>query len=97
MTQAVIGYPFLARRLREWSLFRAVALKLPWHPDDLLASSNWLQLKTAAEGSTEAVQVLTESGRTKRSRNTAKATSNTRASAELRTLEYCSDHRRAPH
>jgi hypothetical protein len=71
MAQTVIGHPFLTRRLREWSLFRAITLQLPWHPDDLLTSSNWLQLKTAAESSTQAIEILAEGGRTKRIRNTA--------------------------
>lgn len=73
MAQAVSGRPFLTRRLREWSLLRAVTLNLPWHPDDLLTSSNWLQLKAAAAANTEARQVLAEAGRTKRIRNTARA------------------------
>ncbi|ULR54228.1 hypothetical protein [Streptomyces deccanensis] len=72
MNQATIGHPFLAQRLREWALFRAIKLKLPWHPDDLLESSNWLQLKTAAEANTEAIEILAEAGRTKRIRNTAR-------------------------
>ncbi|MET7736773.1 hypothetical protein ABZT02_36395 [Streptomyces sp. NPDC005402] len=72
MTQATIDHPFLAQRLREWSLFRAVTLKLSWHPDDLLASSNWLQLKTAAGTNTEAGKILAGAGRTKRIRNTAR-------------------------
>ncbi|MGW1011933.1 hypothetical protein ACWD4X_18115 [Streptomyces termitum] len=71
MTGATTGHPFLAQRLREWSLLRAVTLELPWRPDDLLASSNWLQLRTAAGTNTEAIEVLAESGRTKRIRNTA--------------------------
>ncbi|GAB2606567.1 hypothetical protein GCM10027168_44280 [Streptomyces capparidis] len=73
MAQATIGYPFLTQRLREWSLFRSVTLNLSWQPDDLLASSNWLQLKTASGTNTEAVELLAETGRTKRIRNTAKA------------------------
>ncbi|MCL8015569.1 hypothetical protein [Streptomyces sp. AS02] len=73
MAQAVSGLPFLTRRLREWSLLRAVTLHLPWHPDDLLTASNWLQLKAAATANTEARQVLAEAGRTKRIRNTAGA------------------------
>ncbi|WP_051939811.1 hypothetical protein [Phaeacidiphilus oryzae] len=56
MGQAAFGHPFLGQRLREWSLFRAVTLKLPWQPDDLLTSSNWLQLKTAAGSNTEAIE-----------------------------------------
>jgi hypothetical protein len=73
MAQVTIDRPFLAQRLREWSLFRAVTLNLPWQPDDLLASSNWLQLKTAAGTNTEATEILAEAGRTKRVRNTAGA------------------------
>lgn len=72
MTQATIDHPFLAQRLREWSLFRAITLKLPWQPDDLLASSNWLQLKTADGTNTEAIEILAEAGHTKRIRNTAR-------------------------
>ncbi|MGX1541508.1 hypothetical protein [Streptomyces adustus] len=72
MTQAVIDHPFLAQRLREWALFHAVTLKLPWQPDELLASSNWLQLKTAAGTNTEAIELLAEAGRTRRIRNTAR-------------------------
>ncbi|MFD3623402.1 hypothetical protein ACE1N8_10545 [Streptomyces sp. DSM 116494] len=73
LAQATIDHPFLAQGLREWSVFRAVTLKLPWQPDDLLAASNWLQLKTAAGTNTEAIEILAEAGRTKRIRNTARA------------------------
>jgi hypothetical protein len=76
MTQATIGHPFLAQRLREWSLFRAITLKLPWQPENLLASSNWLQLKAAAGTNTEAIETLVEAGRTKRIRNTARISLN---------------------
>ncbi|MGX1676498.1 hypothetical protein [Streptomyces sp. NPDC055400] len=79
MTQATIDHPFLTQRLREWSLFRAVTLGLPWPPGDLLASSNWLQLKTAATTHTEANKILAEAGRTKRIRNTAKTSLNHRS------------------
>ncbi|MEX1654815.1 hypothetical protein ABZ960_16755 [Streptomyces pseudovenezuelae] len=72
MTQATIDRPFLTQRLREWSLFRDIMLELPWQPDDLLASSNWLQLKTAAGTNMVAVELLAEVGRTKRIRNTAR-------------------------
>ncbi|MFE3269958.1 hypothetical protein [Streptomyces sp. NPDC059215] len=79
MTQAAIDRPFLAQRLREWSLFRAITLKLPWQLEDLLASSNWLQLKTAAGTNTEAVEILAEAGRTKQIRNTARISLNHRS------------------
>ncbi|MFE7662457.1 hypothetical protein [Streptomyces celluloflavus] len=79
MTQATIDHPFLAQRLREWSLFHAITLKLLWQPEDLLASSNWLQLKTAAGTNTEAIEILAEVGRTKRVRNTARVGLNHRS------------------
>ncbi|MEU3930700.1 hypothetical protein AB0E85_01360 [Streptomyces sp. NPDC029044] len=70
--RVVTGRPFLVRRLQEWSLFRALALRLPWRTEDLLASSDWLQLKAAAGPSPCALDVLAESGRTKRIRNAAR-------------------------
>jgi hypothetical protein len=47
-------------------------LKLPWHREDLLASSNWLQLKTATEANARAIEILAEIGRTKRIRHAAR-------------------------
>jgi hypothetical protein len=73
MARVVGDRPFLVRRLREWALFRAVALGLPWDQDALLGSSDWLQLKTAAGWSPDALAVLAERGRTKRIRGTARA------------------------
>ncbi|MEU7718324.1 hypothetical protein [Streptomyces tibetensis] len=72
MARVVGDRPFLVRRLREWALYRAVTLGLPWDEDDLLASSDWLQLRTAAGSSPEALAVLAERGRTKRIRGTAR-------------------------
>ncbi|MFI6875311.1 hypothetical protein ACIBL6_17920 [Streptomyces sp. NPDC050400] len=72
MTRSVSDRPFLVQRLREWSLFRAITLKLPWEPDDLLASSNWLQLTTTDGTNTEAMEILAAAGRTKRIRGTAR-------------------------
>ncbi|MFH9710017.1 hypothetical protein ACH4MW_14980 [Streptomyces luteogriseus] len=72
MGRVVTGHPFLVRRLQEWSLFRAVALRLPWQRDDLLAASDRLQLKAAGGTNPEALRALAEDGRTKRIRNTAR-------------------------
>ncbi|MFE4599279.1 hypothetical protein ACFRKE_00290 [Kitasatospora indigofera] len=72
LTQATTRCPFLTRRLREWSLFRAVTLRHPWRPDALLESSDWLQLKTAAASNEAALEILADIGRTKRIRNTAR-------------------------
>ncbi|WP_340375441.1 hypothetical protein U5640_09980 [Streptomyces sp. SS7] len=74
MAQATSGHPYPAQRLREWSLFRAITLHLPWQPEDLIASSDWLQLKTAAGTDTEALEILARAGRTKRIRNTVRVT-----------------------
>ena len=73
MARAVAAHAFLTRRLREWSLLRAVTLRLPWHADELLASSDWLQLKAAAGSDPDALGVLADRGRTKRIRRTARA------------------------
>ncbi|GEB57212.1 hypothetical protein [Streptomyces gardneri] len=72
MALATTRYPFLTRRLREWSLFRAITLRQPWRPDALLDSSDWLQLKTAEASNAAALEILADSGRTKRIRNTAR-------------------------
>lgn len=74
MAQVTADCPLLVRRLQEWALLRAISLGQPWNPAALLDSSDWLQRKTAATSSTEALQLLAESGRTKRIRNTATRT-----------------------
>ncbi|MFF8594473.1 hypothetical protein ACF061_24070 [Streptomyces sp. NPDC015220] len=74
MAHTIARHPFLARRLREWTLFRAIVLKQSWSPDALLASSDWLQRKVAAASNAHAVEVLAERGRTKRVRDIARTT-----------------------
>ncbi|MFF3306190.1 hypothetical protein [Streptomyces sp. NPDC002952] len=74
MARAAIDHPFLTRRLREWSLLRAITLGRPWHQDALLESSDWLQRKAAAGSNTDALEILAERGRTKRIRSTARIT-----------------------
>jgi hypothetical protein len=73
MTRTTSGYPFLEQRLREWTLFRAITLGLPWHPDALTESSDWLQRKTAAASSPDALALLAEHGRTRKIRNAAQS------------------------
>jgi hypothetical protein len=73
MAQATARYPLLTRRLQDWSFFRAIALRQPWSPGALLDSSDWLQLRAAATSNTDALEILAERGRTKRTRNTARA------------------------
>ncbi|WP_217168690.1 hypothetical protein [Streptomyces sp. AC512_CC834] len=72
LTQAAEHHPFLSRRLQEWSLLRAVILGQPWRSGDLLESSDWLQHNAAATSDTKALQILADSGRTKRIRNAAR-------------------------
>ncbi|MFD9005005.1 hypothetical protein ACFV0T_29305 [Streptomyces sp. NPDC059582] len=65
---------FSTRRLNEWTLLRAMTLSEPWDAENLLAASNWLQVHTAEKSSAMAVlEVLAESGRTRRIRNIAKS------------------------
>ncbi|WP_035840507.1 hypothetical protein [Kitasatospora azatica] len=73
MSGTVASYPFLTRRLSEWSLFRAIAVDEPWDPDALITATDWLQRKVS-EGSTSAraLRALAESGRTRRVRSTAR-------------------------
>ncbi|GGP93031.1 hypothetical protein GCM10010266_14690 [Streptomyces griseomycini] len=73
MAQATAGDPFLAARLREWPLLRAIALRRSWDRDAPLASSGWLQREAAAASDAEAVELLAEHGRTRRTRTTARA------------------------
>ncbi|WP_329528639.1 hypothetical protein [Streptomyces sp. NBC_01462] len=72
MTGPVGVDDFSTRRLNEWTLLRAMTLNEPWDAENLLAASNWLQLRTAETSSaTTVLEVLAESGRTRRIRNIA--------------------------
>ncbi|UQW99761.1 hypothetical protein [Streptomyces sp. RerS4] len=66
------GREFPARRLREWSLLRAIAAGAPWSPAALTAASDWCQ-RTAAQtlAAPDALALLAASARTRRVRNTA--------------------------
>uniref|UniRef100_A0AAU3HQM4 Uncharacterized protein n=1 Tax=Streptomyces sp. NBC_01393 TaxID=2903851 RepID=A0AAU3HQM4_9ACTN len=83
MTGLVGVDDFSTRRLDEWTLLRAMTLNEPWDTENLLAASNWLQLRTAEKFSGVTVlEVLAESGRTRRIRNIAES----RLSATQRSL-----------
>ncbi|MFF3417536.1 hypothetical protein ACFYW9_22945 [Streptomyces sp. NPDC002698] len=74
MTTVVGDRPFLARRLHEWTLLRAIALDEPWTAEELTTASDWFQRTASAAHlviSTEALGVLAERGRTRRVRNAA--------------------------
>ncbi|GLV99002.1 hypothetical protein ABTX82_07070 [Streptomyces lavendulae] len=66
------GHAFPARRLREWSLLKAIEAGTDWNPAELAAASDWCQ-NTAARSlaSHEALILLAASARTRRVRNTA--------------------------
>lgn len=64
---------FIARRVQEWSLFKALQSGESVDSGALAAASNWLQRKVVEEADSAAVLVvLGEAGRTKRVRNLAK-------------------------
>lgn len=69
---AIGGRTFAARRLREWTLLKAVTRGEPWAAEDLLAASDWCQ-RTAAQSlhAEEALRLLAAAARTRRVRNTA--------------------------
>ena len=64
---------FVARRVREWALFKTLAEGGPVDTAALEAASNWLQRKVTEEsGSAAALTALGRIGRTKKLRNEAK-------------------------
>jgi hypothetical protein len=64
---------FIARRVQEWALFKALQSGEPVNREALAVASNWLQRKVVEEADSAAVlAVLGEAGRTKRVRNLAK-------------------------
>ena len=70
---AVDADGFIARRVREWSLFKVLQSGEAVDRAALAASSNWLQRKVVEEADSATVlAVLGETGRTKRIRNLAK-------------------------
>ncbi|MFJ8040611.1 hypothetical protein ACIRBX_08925 [Kitasatospora sp. NPDC096147] len=74
MTDPVAVDDFAARRLREWTLLRAMTMGEPWDAEALLAASNWLQLHIAEKSAAEAaLAALAEGGRTRRIRNVARS------------------------
>ncbi|MFE6843947.1 hypothetical protein [Streptomyces sp. NPDC057686] len=72
MDTAIGARAFPARRLREWTLLKAIADGAPWSPAELTAASDWCQ-RTAAQSlpSYEALDLLAAAARTRRVRNTA--------------------------
>ncbi|MFF9499811.1 hypothetical protein [Streptomyces sp. NPDC014656] len=84
LTGPVEADAFSARRLREWTLLRAMTLGEPWEAEALLAATNWLQLRTAETcPSAGALRTLAAGGRTRRIRVAARA----RLSAERLDLD----------
>ncbi|MEU8678693.1 hypothetical protein [Streptomyces sp. NPDC048560] len=74
MATVVADRSFLVRRLNEWTLLRAIALREPWTAEDLTGASDWFQrTATTVEIVTapEVFSLLAERGRTRRVRNAA--------------------------
>jgi hypothetical protein len=73
VVDAVGADGFIARRVQEWALFKALQSGEPVDREALAAASNWLQRKVVEEADSAAVlAALGEAGRTKRVRNLAK-------------------------
>ncbi|MFE5678219.1 hypothetical protein ACFQ7B_31965 [Streptomyces erythrochromogenes] len=72
MSGVLAGRPFPERRLREWSLLKAVTRGEPWSAAELTGASDWCQ-RTAVRllGSYEALELLAADARTRRVRNAA--------------------------
>ncbi|MCX4631600.1 hypothetical protein [Streptomyces sp. NBC_01443] len=72
MDTAIGARAFPARRLREWTLLKAITDGVPWSPAELTAASDWCQ-RTAARSlpSYEALDLLAATARTRRVRNAA--------------------------
>ena len=68
------GHELLERRVREWSLLKAISAGWDWSVADLVAASDWLQRKTSQQSNTRtALTVLAGQGRTRRVRNAARS------------------------
>lgn len=73
VVDAVGADGFIARRVQEWALFKALQTGERVDREALAGASNWLQRKVVEEADSAAVlAVLGEVGRTKRVRNLAK-------------------------
>lgn len=60
---------FLARRLREWTLLRSIAVGKPWGSEEVTTGSDWFQRKAVEILPSPAVlTLLAEAGRTRRVR-----------------------------
>jgi hypothetical protein len=74
LTDVIADRDFLARRLREWTLLRTIALGEPRDAEELTGASDWFQrlaTTTPLVISPEALGLLAERGRTRRVRNAA--------------------------
>ncbi|MGW6905860.1 hypothetical protein [Streptomyces sp. NPDC054940] len=70
----IAEHEFLARRLREWTLLRRIALGEPWTAEELAGASDWCQrtiVSARVMTSPEALGLLAARGRTRRVRNAA--------------------------
>lgn len=66
------GFEFPQRRAEEWILYKKIQIEQADALDEIQQRSDWVQRKVAAESnSTNALELLAESGRTKRIRSMA--------------------------
>ncbi|MFD7257637.1 hypothetical protein [Streptomyces sp. NPDC059874] len=72
LTGVLAGRAFPERRLREWTLLKAITRGEPWSDAELTHASDWCQ-RTAAQStaSAEALALLAAAARTRRVRNAA--------------------------
>ncbi|MET8172155.1 hypothetical protein [Streptomyces clavifer] len=74
MATVIWDRPFLTRRLREWTLLRAIARDEPWTAEEVTTASDWFQRTASAAQivtSAEALSLLAERGRSRCVRNAA--------------------------
>ncbi|MFF3056362.1 hypothetical protein [Streptomyces sp. NPDC057909] len=74
MTGVIADRGFLTRRLREWTLLRAIALGRSLAAEELTSASDWFQrvaTTTQIVTSSQALMLLAERGRTRRVRSAA--------------------------
>ncbi|MER5478707.1 hypothetical protein ABT026_17305 [Streptomyces sp. NPDC002734] len=72
LVEVVGGDAFLARRVEEWRLLRAVVLGRSWGREAVLQASDWFQWRVVAVAAPpEVLRVLAEDGRTRRVRHAA--------------------------
>ncbi|WP_433579558.1 hypothetical protein [Nocardia brasiliensis] len=72
VAEVIDGRAFMARRLREWTLLRAISTGQAWTEEEILDASDWFQRKAAEITACLPVRtLLADRGRTRRVRAAA--------------------------